>query len=133
MEPLTNTPPGTPCKCVMPMQVELGLGVSLYTFFPLVTELAVEMATGLFMKSSQVRIMGANEDSEDPEKTIVIINLVPLGERFDNVSAYVTAQRLWLKEVLIKSSLFGDYEVLYVRYPGTISMTKTSNRNSVFL
>ncbi|KAI3775587.1 hypothetical protein L1987_50166 [Smallanthus sonchifolius] len=118
MEPLTSTPPGTPCKCVMPMQVELGLGVSLYIFFPLVSELAIEMASGLFMRSSQVRIMGANEDNQDPEKTIVIINLVPLGEKFDNYTAYVTAQRLWLKQVPIKTSHFGDYEVLSVKYPG---------------
>nr|XP_043623347.1 receptor-like serine/threonine-protein kinase ALE2 isoform X2 [Erigeron canadensis] len=118
VEPLTTTPPGTPCKCVLPMQVELGLGVSLYTFFPLVSELATEMATGLFMRSSQVRIMGANEDNQDSEKTIVIIDLVPLGEKFDNYTAYITAQKLWQKQVPIKSSLFGDYEVLYVKYPG---------------
>ncbi|KAK1417404.1 hypothetical protein QVD17_26531 [Tagetes erecta] len=118
IEPLTNTPPGTPCKCVTPMQVELRLGVSLYVFFPLVSELAFEMASGLVMSSSQVRIMGANEDEQDPEKTIVIINLVPLGEKFDNYTAYATAQKLWLKQVPIKSSNFGDYEVLFVNYPG---------------
>ncbi|KAI7725648.1 hypothetical protein M8C21_001673, partial [Ambrosia artemisiifolia] len=118
MEPLTSTPPGTPCKCVMPMQVELRLGTSLYNFFPLVSDLAFEMASGLFMRSSQVRIMGANEDDQDPEKTDVMINLVPLGEKFDNYTAYVTAQRLWLKQVPIKSSRFGDYEVLFVKYPG---------------
>lgn len=106
----------------MPMQVELRLGVSLYIFFPLVTELAFEMAAGLVMSSSQVRIMGANEDDQDPEKTIVIINLVPLGEKFDNYTAYVTAQRLWLKQVPIKSSNFGDYEVLFVKYPGTCNL-----------
>ncbi|KAJ0515625.1 putative protein kinase RLK-Pelle-Extensin family [Helianthus annuus] len=118
MDPLTTTPPGTPCKCVRPMQAELRLGASLYNFFPLVTELAVEMAAGLFMSSSQVRIMGANEDDQDPEKTIVIVNLVPLGEKFDNYTAYLTAQRLWLKQVPIKSSVFGDYQVLFVKYPG---------------
>ncbi|KAJ0524196.1 putative protein kinase RLK-Pelle-Extensin family [Helianthus annuus] len=118
MDPLTTTPPGTPCKCVRPMQAELRLGASLYNFFPLVTELAVEMAAGLFMSSSQVRIMGANEDAQDPEKTIVIVNLVPLGEKFDNYTAYLTAQRLWLKQVPIKSSVFGDYQVLFVKYPG---------------
>ncbi|GJW65162.1 hypothetical protein Tco_0117046, partial [Tanacetum coccineum] len=78
---------------------------------------AFEMAAGLFIKSSQVRIMGANEDNEDSEKTVVMINLVPLGEKFENFTAYVTAQRLWLKQVPIKSSLFGDYEVLFVKYP----------------
>ena len=114
VEPLTNTPPGTPCKFVLPMQVELGLGVSLYTFFPLVSGLAFEMAAGLSMKSSQVRIK-----NQDSEKMVVMINLVPLGEKFENFTAYVTAQRLWLKQVPIKSSLFGDYEVLFVKYPGT--------------
>ncbi|XP_052627761.1 receptor-like serine/threonine-protein kinase ALE2 isoform X2 [Lactuca sativa] len=118
VDPLTNTPPGTPCKCVLPMQVELRLSISLYTFFPLVSELAFEMASGLFLKSSQVRIMGANEDNQDQEKTIAIINLVPLGEIFENYTAYVVAQRLWMKQVPIKSSLFGDYEVLFVKYPG---------------
>lgn len=100
------------------MQVELRLSISLYTFFPLVSELAFEMASGLFLKSSQVRIMGANEDNQDQEKTIAIINLVPLGEIFENYTAYVVAQRLWMKQVPIKSSLFGDYEVLFVKYPG---------------
>lgn len=76
------------------------------------------MASGLFLKSSQVRIMGANEDNQDQEKTIAIINLVPLGEIFENYTAYVVAQRLWMKQVPIKSSLFGDYEVLFVKYPG---------------
>ncbi|KAJ9538554.1 hypothetical protein OSB04_031287 [Centaurea solstitialis] len=118
MEPLTNTPPGTPCNCVLPMQLELVLGISVYTFFPLVSELAFEIASGVFMRSSQVRIMGANEDPQDPVKTDVMIDLVPLGEKFDNVTALVTAQRLWLKQVPIKSSLFGDYEVLFVKYPG---------------
>nr|GFA37047.1 receptor-like serine/threonine-protein kinase ALE2 [Tanacetum cinerariifolium] len=68
------------------MQVELGHGVSHYTFFLLVSELAFEMAARLFMKSSQVRIMEANEDNEDLEKTVVMIHLVPLGENFENVT-----------------------------------------------
>ncbi|GJS22402.1 receptor-like serine/threonine-protein kinase ALE2 isoform X1 [Tanacetum coccineum] len=62
--------------------------------------------------------MGSNEDNEDSEKMVIMINLVPLGEKFENFSAYVTAQRLWLKQVPIKSSLFGDYKVLFVKYPG---------------
>ncbi|KAI5664706.1 hypothetical protein M9H77_24029 [Catharanthus roseus] len=117
-EPLTNGPPGSPCVCVFPMQVGLRLSVALYTFFPLVSELAAEIATGVFLKPSQVRIMGANAASQDPEKTIVLIDLVPLGEKFDNTTAYLTFQRFWHKQVVIKTSLFGDYEVLYVRYPG---------------
>ncbi|KAK8654712.1 hypothetical protein V6N13_107315 [Hibiscus sabdariffa] len=117
-DPYTNTPPGSPCGCVLPMQVGLRLSVALYTFFPLVSELAGEIAAGVFMKPSQVRIMGANAASEQPEKTLVLIDLVPLGEKFDNTTAFITYNRFWHKQVAIKSSLFGDYEVLYVRYLG---------------
>ncbi|XWS17410.1 hypothetical protein CRYUN_Cryun33cG0064900 [Craigia yunnanensis] len=117
-EPYTNTPPGSPCDCVLPMQVGLSLSVALYTFFPLVAELAEEIATGVFMKQSQVRVIGANAASERPEKTVVLIELVPLGEKFDSTTAFLTYQRFWRKQVAIKTSLFGDYEVLYVRYLG---------------
>ncbi|KAL6984657.1 hypothetical protein U1Q18_018035 [Sarracenia purpurea var. burkii] len=118
MEPLTNTLPQSPCGCVLPMQVGLRLSVALYTFFPLVSELAEEIAVGVFVTKSQVRIMGANAASQDPEKTIVLIDLVPLGDKFDNTTAYLTFQRFWHKQVAIKISLFGNFEVLYVRYPG---------------
>ncbi|XP_043704517.1 receptor-like serine/threonine-protein kinase ALE2 isoform X2 [Telopea speciosissima] len=117
-EPLTNTPPGSPCGCVWPIQVGVRLSVALYTFFPLVSELAEEIAAGVFMKQSQVRIMGANAANQQPEKTIVLIDLVPLGEKFDNTTAILTFEKFWHKQVTIKTSFFGDYEVLYVRYPG---------------
>ena len=100
------------------MQVGLSLSVALYTFFPLVSELAEEIATGVFMKQSQVRIIGATAASEQPEKTVVLIDLVPLGEKFDSTTAFLTYQRFWHKQVAIKTSLFGDYEVLYVHYLG---------------
>ncbi|KAL3566517.1 hypothetical protein D5086_031932 [Populus alba] len=99
-EPYTNTPPGSPCRCVLPMQVGLGVSVALYTFFPLVSELAQEIAAGVFMKQSQVRIIGANAPSQQLEKTIVLIDLVPLGERFDNSTAFLTYQRFWKKTSL---------------------------------
>lgn len=118
VDPLTNTPPGSPCGCVFPMQVGLRLSVELYTFFPLVSELAEEIAVGVFVKQSQVRIMGANAATQDPEKTIVLIDLVPLEEKFDNTTAYLIFQRIWLKQIAISTSLFGNYEILYVRYPG---------------
>ncbi|GAV77688.1 Pkinase_Tyr domain-containing protein [Cephalotus follicularis] len=117
-DPYTNTPPGAPCGCVRPMQVGLRLSVALYTFFPLVSELAQEIAAGVFMKQSQVRIMGANAASQQPEKTIVLIDLVPLGENFDSTMAFLTFQRFWHKQVGINASLFGGYELLYVHYPG---------------
>lgn len=100
------------------MRIGLSLSVALYTFFPLVSELANEIAAGVFMDTSQVRIMGANAASQYPEKTIVLIDLVPLGGHFDNTTAFLTFQRFWHKDVVIKSSYFGDYDVLYVQYPG---------------
>ncbi|XP_068651708.1 receptor-like serine/threonine-protein kinase ALE2 [Aristolochia californica] len=117
-EPLTNTLPGSPCGCVWPMQVGFHLSVPLYTFFPLVSELAQEIAAGAFMKQSQVRIMGANAASQQPDKTIVLIDLVPLGQMFDNTTAVLTYEKFWHKQVAIKTNFFGNYEVLYVRYPG---------------
>uniref|UniRef100_A0A7N0TUD2 Protein kinase domain-containing protein n=1 Tax=Kalanchoe fedtschenkoi TaxID=63787 RepID=A0A7N0TUD2_KALFE len=115
--PFTNTPPGSPCGCVWPMQVGLRLDVALYTFFPLVTKLAEKVAAGLFVKQSQVRIMGANVATQQPEKTILLIDLVPLGERFDSVTAYLIYSRFWHKKVALGNK-FGDYDVLYIRYPG---------------
>ncbi|XP_077210601.1 protein kinase superfamily protein isoform X3 [Tasmannia lanceolata] len=118
MEPLTNTPPGSPCGCVLPMQVGLRLGVSLYTFFPLVSDLAQEIAAGIFVKQNQVRIMGANADSQRPDMTMVLVDLLPLGEKFDNNTVFFTYEKFWHKQVVIKTNFFGDYEVVYVRYPG---------------
>lgn len=100
------------------MQVGLQLSVALYTFFPLVSELAKEIAGGVFMKQSQVRIIGANAATQQPEKTVVLIDLVPMGEKFDSTTALLTFQRFWHKQVAIQASYFGDYEVLYVTYPG---------------
>lgn len=100
----------------------MSLSVALYTFFPLVSELAKEIATGVFMEQSQVRIMGANATNQDPDKTIVLIDLVPLGEKFDNTTAFLTYEKFWHKQVVIKPSFFGDYEVLYVKYPGMSSL-----------
>ncbi|KAL5999571.1 hypothetical protein ACLOJK_037856 [Asimina triloba] len=129
-EPLTNTLPGSPCGCVWPIQVALHLNVALYTFFPLVSELAQEIATGIFMKQSQVRIMGANAASEDQDETIVLIDLVPFGVKFDNTTAFLTFEKFWHKQVTIKPSLFGDYDVLYVRYPG-LPLSPPSSPSSI--
>ncbi|KAI3979453.1 hypothetical protein MKX01_001645 [Papaver californicum] len=118
IEPFVNTPPGAFCGCVWPMQVGLRFKVALITFFPLVTELAEEVAAGVFMQQSQVRIMGANADGQQLDKTIVHIDLAPFGEKFDNATAHFTYEQFWKKRVFIKSSIFGDHEVLYVEYPG---------------
>nr|XP_051225657.1 receptor-like serine/threonine-protein kinase ALE2 isoform X8 [Lolium perenne] len=117
-DPLTNSPPGTTCRCVLPIKLELHLGIPLYTFFGLVAELAQNIASGVFMKQVQVRIMGANAATEDPEKTAVLIDLVPLGARFDNTTALSVFERFWHKQVIINPMHFGSYDVLYVLYPG---------------
>jgi len=70
------------------------------------------------MEQSQVRIMGANAASGEPEKTIVLINLVPRGEKFDNNTSFSTYEKFWHKQISIKASYFGNYDVLYVVYPG---------------
>ncbi|KAK1666692.1 hypothetical protein QYE76_054851 [Lolium multiflorum] len=117
-DPLTNSPPGTTCRCVLPIKLELHLGIPLYTFFGLVAELAQNIASGVFMKQVQVRIMGANAATEDPEKTAVLIDLVPLGARFDNTTTLSVFERFWHKQVIINPMHFGSYDVLYVLYPG---------------
>ncbi|XP_062219179.1 receptor-like serine/threonine-protein kinase ALE2 isoform X3 [Phragmites australis] len=116
-DPLTNSPPGT-CLCVLPIKVELCFGIALYTFFTLVAELAQDIASGVFMNQSQVRVMGANAAPDDPEKTVVLIDLVPLGAKFDNTTALLVFERFWHKQVIINPTHFGKYDVLYVIYPG---------------
>ncbi|KAK4774141.1 hypothetical protein SAY87_029160 [Trapa incisa] len=117
-EPYTNTPHGSPCGCVWPIKVGLRLTVDLYTFFPMVSEFAAEVAFGVFMKQSQVRIIGANAAAQQLGKTVVLIDLVPMDEKFDHATALLTGQRFWSKQVAINSSYFGDYQVLYIHYPG---------------
>lgn len=117
-EPLTYTPAGSPCGCVWPIQVKLRFSVAIDTFFTLVTELAEEIAASVALNHSQVRIMGANAASQELEKSTVLINLVPRGVKFDDSSAFSIYKKFWNRQVLIKPSLFGAYEVLYVHYPG---------------
>ncbi|XP_020405514.1 receptor-like serine/threonine-protein kinase ALE2 isoform X5 [Zea mays] len=117
-DPLTNSPPGMTCLCVLPIKVELRFGIALYTFFTLVPELAQDIASGVFMNQSQVRVMGANAAPDDPEKTIVFIDLVPLGPKFDNATAFSVFERFCNKQVIINHNHFGKYDVLYVLYQG---------------
>nr|XP_043611327.1 receptor-like serine/threonine-protein kinase ALE2 [Erigeron canadensis] len=117
-EPLTLTPSSTPCGCVYPMKVRLLLEVSVYAVFPLVNELAIEIAKGAYLTQSQVVILGASSDSQNQEKTVIDVNLVPLVERFDNLTALLTYERFWCKKLSLNRTLFGDYEVVYVIYPG---------------
>lgn len=117
-EPFTSNPLDSPCGCVFPMKVRLLLDVSLYAIFPVVRELEIEIAEGTYLKQSQVIIIGASADSQNQGRTVVDINLVPLGEKFDNTSAMLTYERFWQKKVPLNKTLFGNYEVMYINYPG---------------
>lgn len=123
MEPLTSAPLGSPCMCVIPMRVRLRLGVSLYAIFPEVTELEIEFAAGTYLKQSQVAIIGATSDTQDQEKTVVDINLIPLGDKFDNTTAILTYQRILHKKVPLNRTLFGDYDVMFIAYTGNKEST----------
>lgn len=100
------------------MKVRLLLQVSVYAVFPVVNELEIEIATGTYLTQSQVVITGASADSQNQEKTAVDINLVPLGEKFDNTTALLTYDKIWRKKLSLNRTLFGDYEVVYITYPG---------------
>ncbi|KAL0383680.1 UNVERIFIED_CONTAM: Receptor-like serine/threonine-protein kinase ALE2 [Sesamum calycinum] len=85
---------------------------------PEVTELEIEVAAGTYLKQSQVAIIGASADIQNQERTVVDINLVPLGEKFDNTTAMLTYQRFLQKKVPLNRTLFGDYDIMYIAYPG---------------
>lgn len=100
------------------MKVRLLLDVAPFAVFPVMNELEIEVAAGTYFEQSQVKIMGASADSQNQGKTVVDINLVPLGEKFDNTTAILTYQRFRHKKVPLNDTLFGNYEVIYISYPG---------------
>lgn len=118
LDPFTSTPFGSPCGCVFPMKVKLRLDVALYALFPVVNELEIEIAAGTYLKQSQVKIMGAVADEQNQGSTLVDVNLVPLGEKFDNTTATLTYDRFCKKKVPLNVTLFGNYEVVSINYPG---------------
>ena len=65
----------------------------------MVNELEIEVAAGTYLKQSQVVIIGASADNQNQGRTLVEINLVPLGEKFDNTTATLTYDRFWEKKV----------------------------------
>ncbi|XP_015688161.1 receptor-like serine/threonine-protein kinase ALE2 isoform X2 [Oryza brachyantha] len=117
-EPLTEPPAGAPCVCVLPIKVGIRLSVDLYSFFPLVSDFAEDVSSGINMAQRQVRVMGANVAGDQPDKTVVLVDLVPMQVKFDNATAFSTFESLWSKKVSLRPSVFGDYEILYVVYPG---------------
>ncbi|GKA57440.1 receptor-like serine/threonine-protein kinase ALE2 isoform X2 [Tanacetum coccineum] len=118
MEPLALAPMGSPCGCIIPMKVRILLQVSVYTVFPFVNELEIEIAAGTYLTQRQVVIVGASADSENKGRTVVDVNLLPLQERFDNLTAELTYNRFWRKRFSLDEDLFGDYDVVYIIYPG---------------
>ncbi|KAG9150533.1 hypothetical protein Leryth_010911 [Lithospermum erythrorhizon] len=118
VEPLTSAVFLSPCGCVLPMKVRLLLQVSLYAIFPVVRDLAMEIAEGTYVNQKQVSINGASADPLTPENSVVDINLIPLEEKFDNTTAMFICTRLLQKKVRLNHSLFGDYEVIFISYPG---------------
>lgn len=117
-EPLTDPPAGAPCACVLPIKVGIRLSVDLYSFFPLVSDFAEEVSSGVNMAVRQVRVMGANVAGDQPGKTVVLFDLVPMQVKFDNATAISAFESLWSKKVSLKPSVFGEYKILYVVYPG---------------
>lgn len=109
------------------MTAQLQLGISLETLFPLVAELAKELANGLFLQTSQVRIVGANAEDQDQGKTDVSAQFVPLDTAFDNTTADLLATRIWTHQVTLNETLFGNYSVIFVQYPGIYNVTKEEN------
>ena len=61
--------------------------MSLLFIFPFINELEIEVVEGPYLKQSQVVITGASVDDHNEDKTRVDINLVPLGEKFNNTTA----------------------------------------------
>ncbi|KAI5060994.1 hypothetical protein GOP47_0023499 [Adiantum capillus-veneris] len=118
LPPLTKTAFMSPCGCVRPIQVQIQLTVPLYSLFPSISVLAANIADGIVLAPSQVEITGANADSQNPDYSIVVVNLVPLDQEFDNLTAFLIFQKFWNHEVALNASLFGNYSVAYVHYPG---------------
>ncbi|TVU27713.1 hypothetical protein EJB05_19210 [Eragrostis curvula] len=117
-EPMTATPIGSPCGCVLPISVIIDLDVAPYLLFMRIAELEVEVAAGTFLKQSQVKIMAAVASIQDDQKTRVTIYLVPLREHFDTYTASLISDRFRDKKVQINSTIFGDYKVINISYPG---------------
>lgn len=98
--------------------VGLELDVTLDELFPLLIPLAMELADGTFLQQSQVLIANLNPVPSDPDKTSVLVDLIPLGVVFDSTYAELVADRFLNGLVLLNATLFGNYTVQYVMYPG---------------
>eukprot|EP00250_Pteridium_aquilinum_P019029 c24262_g1_i1 orf=980-4132(+) len=127
LPPLTKTPFMSPCGCVRPIQVRIELTVPLYSLFPLISVLAANLAEGTVLSPNQVEVIGANADSQNPDYSVVDVNLVPLDQGFDNLTALIIFEKFWKHELLLNSTLFGNYSVVYVQYPGLPASPPSEN------
>ncbi|KAL3532624.1 hypothetical protein ACH5RR_006145 [Cinchona calisaya] len=98
-----------------------------YEFSILLEEFAAEIAGGVFLKLRQVGIMEANAASQDPEKTIVLTDLVPLGETFDNTTAHLSGPKKLLYKLhrleIMKCCMCGIQPRSSPSPPSTIGIT----------
>ena len=101
------------------MKVKLLVDVATLSVFPVIRELEIKITEGTYLEQIQVKIMGVIANSQNQESTVVDINLVPLGEKFDNTTAILTSDRVWHNKLPLHTTFFSNYEVLYISYPST--------------
>ncbi|KAH7404707.1 hypothetical protein KP509_15G039500 [Ceratopteris richardii] len=116
--PYTQTPNGSPCGCVLPIQVQLTLDISLDSVFEVLPTLVKDIASGILLPQNQARIIGLNAESDDASKSIVEIDLLPSGNIFDNATVTMILQKFENHQVFPSNSTFRNYTLLYVHYPG---------------
>ena len=68
--------------------------MDLYSFFPLVSDFAEEVGSGVNMAQKQVRVMGANVAGDQPDKTVVLVHLVPMHVNFDKCYCVLDISKL---------------------------------------
>ncbi|KAH7388587.1 hypothetical protein KP509_16G082800 [Ceratopteris richardii] len=116
--PYTQSSNGSHCHCVLPIQVQLALDVPLDSLFEDLPTLISDISSSILLSQNQTRIVGLNAESDDESKSIVDINLVPLDAIFDNVTASKIFKKFENHEVFSNSSIFRNYTLLYLHYPG---------------
>ncbi|KAH7284203.1 hypothetical protein KP509_34G043300 [Ceratopteris richardii] len=121
---------GSSCGCSLSMEIKLLLNMTLESFFPLASVFTGEIADGLLLLPSQVRLQGASVDGQDEGRSIATIELVPLGKSFDNLTAIMIYERLLNHQALDSQSYFNNYTLMYLYYPGLPLLSTPSNITS---
>ncbi|KAH7428574.1 hypothetical protein KP509_09G007400 [Ceratopteris richardii] len=131
LAPLTKSTFASQCFCVQPIEVKMQLSVPLYALFPYLSVLAEDLAKGVSLSSSQVQIVAANTSGQNDEFSVVDANLLPSGLEFSNMTVRSIAQKFWDHEIMINGTLFGEYTVLYVKYPDLAAPPPQTGVNGV--